>query len=818
MWSKFFKQMALGIAMIGALIIRSEVVYATTIVPIGPGDRIFMRGDQWIRNGTGYQLEEFEVINLSGGSMTNAQLKAVTDTLEKKLFIGLNHDHLVPDFDDWPIDVINDYEDSLSTDGGFLMTFKNKIVEWTELNIPVSAVMFNQEIPDTVYFEDSVNVNGRPGKYSPEEYAGRHTALIKKYKEILLQYSPDTELWVFGSPTAESYFRNGVHWDSLTMAPNAVDVCLIGETINTSYVYGTLQERKDDITNDVVNPVKNIVNANGKPVVAQVGNYSASHWEIRDAYHLYWNDYRALVSHLKSATSSSSYSMNNPSAFWFGEYTTPLGSIYTQDSSGSPPDGPLPWADGDYYPARFWEDGEVGNWGYNKTHPAVNKHNKREREFVANFLKATGNTFPGHTLSSSQTWRGTVYLIGDVVIPDGVTLTIEAGTTINFRPDTDVYEAGQDDIKAEIIVEGGGTLYAVGSVNSPIVFQSSFRADENDTPSNDDWVGIRVEEGGTLYLQNAAIYDAKVGVDVKPSDTEITIVDIRQTDFWWNDKGIKIQPEAQPPEVVVDNIGMFYNLTGLETQTYTTSLQNDIGIINWTLSDNLKGLRLVSLGSEDQQFQIKNAIFAFNTYAADADYPSTPTIAVSYSDFYQHSTTFIGDISGWSVPPSGTGNLDDDPEFADRNGYDYHLDSSSPLLDAGDPGMSDPDQSVIEMGRYGGTSEHTPSSLMKPVVLQTESEPELPDAFAVGQNFPNPFNPETTIAYALPQASDVRLVIYSALGQEVRTLIHGVRPAGFHRIVWDSRDNMGRQVSSGIYLYRLVAGEFLDTRKMLILK
>ena len=818
MLSNLFKQMTLGIAMAGTFVLQSAVVYATTIVPIGPGDRIFMRGDQWIRNGTGYQLDEFEVIRLSGGSMTNAELKAVTDTLQKKLFIGLNHNNLVPDFGDWPIDVINDYEDSLSTGGGFLMTFKNKIVEWTELNIPVSAVMFNQEIPDTAWFPDSVNVNGYSGPYSPEEYAGKHTALIKKYKEILLQYSPDTELWVFGGKTAESYFRNGVHWDSLTMAPNAIDVCMSSALINPSYEYGSVQQRKNDLS-AVVDEIKNIVNANGKPVVVQAMNYGSNYAEIQNKYHLYWDDYRELVAHLKSATHSSSYSMNNPSAYWFGGYVSALGSIYTQDISGPPPYEPLPWTDGDYYPARFWEEGEVGNWGYNKTNPAVdNRHNKMEREFVANFLKATGNTFPGHTLSSSQTWRGTVYLIGDVVIPSGVTLFIDPGTVINFRPNTDVYVAGQDNDRAEIIVEGGGTLYAIGSINSPIVFQSTFRIDDDETPSNDDWVGIRVEEGGTLQLKNVAIYDAKVGVDVTPGDTETTTIEIRETDFWWNDKAIKIQVEDEPPEVVVENVGMYYALTGLETLTYANTFQNDIEVTNWTVSDNLKGFRLVSTGSEDQRFMIKNTIVAYNSSGIDADYPGTPDISVSYSDFYQNSTTFLGDISGWSVPPSGTGNVDDNPAFVDQNGYDYHLDSSSPLLDAGDPNMYDPDMSVIEMGRYGGTAEHTPSSLMKPVVLQAEPASELPDAFAVGQNFPNPFNPETTITYALPQASDVRLVIYNALGQEVRTLINGVQPAGFHRIVWDSRDNMGRQVSSGIYLYRLVAGEFLDTRKMLILK
>ena len=107
--------------------------------------------------------------------------------------------------------------------------------------------------------------------------------------------------------------------------------------------------------------------------------------------------------------------------------------------------------------------------------------------------------------------------------------------------------------------------------------------------------------------------------------------------------------------------------------------------------------------------------------------------------------------------------------------------------------------------------------LSKPVVLHPAG-PELPETFAVAQNVPNPFNPETAIAYALPRQTEVVLKIYNLLGQEVRRLVDGVMPAGYHRVVWDGRDAYGRRVSSGVYIYRLVAGDFLATHKMLVLK
>lgn len=94
----------------------------------------------------------------------------------------------------------------------------------------------------------------------------------------------------------------------------------------------------------------------------------------------------------------------------------------------------------------------------------------------------------------------------------------------------------------------------------------------------------------------------------------------------------------------------------------------------------------------------------------------------------------------------------------------------------------------------------------------------LPKAFALGQNFPNPFNPTTTIRYDLPLQSHVRLSVYNMLGQEVRTLVNGTREAGFHQITWDGRNEAGHAVASGIYIYRIRADRFVNTRKMLLIK
>ena len=94
----------------------------------------------------------------------------------------------------------------------------------------------------------------------------------------------------------------------------------------------------------------------------------------------------------------------------------------------------------------------------------------------------------------------------------------------------------------------------------------------------------------------------------------------------------------------------------------------------------------------------------------------------------------------------------------------------------------------------------------------------LPDQYRLDQNMPNPFNPSTAIGYQLPEAGQVRLAIYNLLGQEVRVLVNERRDAGSFSATWDGTDALGRRVASGIYLYRIQAGSFSATKRMLLLK
>lgn len=136
---------------------------------------------------------------------------------------------------------------------------------------------------------------------------------------------------------------------------------------------------------------------------------------------------------------------------------------------------------------------------------------------------------------------------------------------------------------------------------------------------------------------------------------------------------------------------------------------------------------------------------------------------------------------------------------------------------AGDPvtGLTEGDEFKIGSGFLYADEE-----AKVPAGVEIDANPlgEIPSEFDLKQNYPNPFNPVTHILIALPQRSRARVEVYNMIGQLVTVLIDRDLPAGMHRLEWDARDSTGRGVSSGMYIYRLVAGKFSRTRTMTLLK
>lgn len=94
----------------------------------------------------------------------------------------------------------------------------------------------------------------------------------------------------------------------------------------------------------------------------------------------------------------------------------------------------------------------------------------------------------------------------------------------------------------------------------------------------------------------------------------------------------------------------------------------------------------------------------------------------------------------------------------------------------------------------------------------------VPTTFAVSQNYPNPFNPSTRIDYAVSKQSSVSLKVYNLVGQEVKTLVSEQKSVGVYKAEWNGKDNFGKDVPSGMYLYKMTAGSFEQTKKMILIK
>ena len=113
--------------------------------------------------------------------------------------------------------------------------------------------------------------------------------------------------------------------------------------------------------------------------------------------------------------------------------------------------------------------------------------------------------------------------------------------------------------------------------------------------------------------------------------------------------------------------------------------------------------------------------------------------------------------------------------------------------------------------------EFTISSLPT-AIRRNDNAVNVVNEFELGNNYPNPFNPVTTISYKVPQASDISIVIYNALGQKIRNLVNGTVQQGSHLVQWNGRNDSGSMMPSGIYFYVLEAGNSRITKKMVLMK
>lgn len=181
------------------------------------------------------------------------------------------------------------------------------------------------------------------------------------------------------------------------------------------------------------------------------------------------------------------------------------------------------------------------------------------------------------------------------------------------------------------------------------------------------------------------------------------------------------------------------------------------------------------------------------------------TVTVTYSDV----------DGGWE----GEGNVDVDPIFRDPISGDYHLMATecgdqydSPLIDAGNPAYVDSlldcswglGTELSDMGAYGG------GEMVQTVV---DNNIETPSEYLTLQNYPNPFNARTMIKFVLPDAGNVKLTVYDALGREIAVLLNDFKSAGVYSVNYDASS-----IASGVYFYKIDTGDYSQTSKMQLIK
>jgi parallel beta-helix repeat protein len=215
--------------------------------------------------------------------------------------------------------------------------------------------------------------------------------------------------------------------------------------------------------------------------------------------------------------------------------------------------------------------------------------------------------------------------------------------------------------------------------------------------------------------------------------------------------------------------------------------------------------------------QIYNNIISNNRSAGiyrNDDLPSMPPL-IEYNNCFGNGVNYGYTQNAWTPEP-GTGELSEDPLFVGGVPFDYHLMQNSPCIDAGKPGsQKDEDGTRADMGALAF---YQVSGVSAAVGAQ-------PGEFRLLSAYPNPFNPETNIAFHLPEAAYVELIVFNILGEQIVQLADGQMQAGEHSRTWQGTDSRGRSVPTGLYFYKLIVRSaansgilFSDNKKMMLIK
>jgi len=462
------------------------------------------------------------------------------------------------------------------------------------------------------------------------------------------------------------------------------------------------------------------------------------------------------------------------------------------------------------------------------------------------------------SIPTAQTWGpGTIIVNGDVTVPVGVTLNIAPGTRIQVVYDFDKLEGGSAPEICEIIVEG--TLNAEGTPDDSILFVAS--SEQLGAAQPGDWYGIRFMPGSSGSFDYCAIRHAINGIEID-NDPRVTvnhsllksceIAGINSYKGYLDVLNSRIDDNKIYGIYSYMSVDSIYNTWLVDNEQYAIYidapmasgdssyvLYDSIACPNPPPGSNQAGIKIYNHDwvrlYKSKVINYENAVICYNSdvvirncdlggggevgvYSQQLSRPSIRTSYLGSNTIGVKTTTYASANIGKGSSDYGNCSFSYCTSWYI---YHYAIPPHVPWLDTlwaqnnyyggpPDPGKFRHDNANVIV--------YFPALRNPPPNPRLDPNQEIPQAFSLGQNFPNPFNPQTTIRFSLDAPAFTTVMIYNILGQQVRRLVSEEMDAGEHAVVWSGRDEGGSPVSSGIYFYTIQAGEHFESKKMVMVR
>ena len=406
------------------------------------------------------------------------------------------------------------------------------------------------------------------------------------------------------------------------------------------------------------------------------------------------------------------------------------------------------------------------------------------------------------------------------------------------------------------IIEGGNYINEAGDVqqtsdggyivagrfawNNNGIYSGGGMLSKRDSTGNEIW-SQTYEDNGTFnkliitndneFVVGSNVYPTNLIVDIflakiieSPSVPIIDVIIDQTTD---EDNPIDVTLNATNTH----NVSMVFSAYS-DTSSVMTTISDSI--LNISFEDDWNGVSLITVMVTDVNGSVDTTGFTITVNPInDPPEPSSviyPTVSDTFSTHADNDTLiqFRWEKSN-DVDSDVTYNLTIELEFFGNTYTDIHENISDTTIGISsnslDPliNITSQDEAVFTYYVHASDDEYTVASdtgsfALSRIALGVGEGLSIPEIFALHQNYPNPFNPVTTLRYDLPENSRVNIIIYDMLGRQVKTLMNQTQNAGYRSVIWDATNDYGKPVSAGVYLYQIRAGEFVQTKKMVLLK